>query len=146
MGKPSAEEELKEVLRKAEKYLEQFDNRELVTTPEARTYVMGIIIGGKKKGEAVFADLLGQAITNYRVQRSGGPFRIKSAYELVMIVDRGLAHGLIVVGKGVFKRLRECQKHVEELQEELERLRVENARLKEENDRLRAGRDKFISP
>ena len=137
--------EISHMVQKAEEYLKKFDDRELVTTPEAgkkKFSFNGVVI----KSSGVFADLLSRIITMYRATREENPLKVMFSYDLVLIFDLGIAHRLIVPGDMVFRKLREYEEKIEQLSEQIEELRVENMLLKEEIQKLMFRRDNFIEP
>jgi len=143
MGEEPPSEE--EILRIASDYLKQFDNRELVVTPEARTSKITLSMFGKRE-EGSFADLLSEVIFLYRVGKKDNPLTKLIAYKFVALVDIGRTHGFIVPGDSIYLRLKELEQENEKLREELEQLKEENEKLKEEIEELGSDRSKYISP
>ena len=134
--------EISHIVQKAEEYLKKFDDRELVTTPEAgkkKFSFNGVVI----KSSGVFADLLGRIITIYRATRED-PLKVMFSYDLVSIFDLGIAHRLIVPGDIVFRKLREYEEKIEQLSERIKELQEENTLLKEEIRKLTLGRSDLI--
>ena len=134
--------EISHMVQKAEEYLKKFDDRELVTTPEAgrkKFSFNGVVI----KSSGVFADLLGRIITIYRATRED-PLKVMFSYDLVSIFDLGIAHRLIVPGDIVFRKLREYEEKIEQLSERIKELQEENTLLKKEIRKLTLGRSDLI--
>jgi len=133
------------IVQKAEEYLKKYDDRELVTTPEAREMKFSFQ-GVTTQSSGVFADLLSNIIAKYRAAREEDPLKTLLSYDLVLIFDLGIAHRLIVPGEMVFKKLREYEEKIERLSEQIKELQEENMILKEELKKLMSGRDSFIEP
>ena len=140
---------VREIIQKAEDYLKKFDEGLLVTTDAGNK--IKIKTTDEMTGETVyrlFADVLGEKITIYRLCRSSkdNTLVLGAAKDLIEIFDKGIAGRIIVAGEGVFKRIKELEETIQKLSEELETLRKENENLKEEIERLRRGREDLIPP
>ncbi len=130
------------VINEVEVFLKAYNERSIVITPEARTFV--VTFKENKKGflgrEKIvvtknnYCDAIGGAITAYQVSKELN-YRLKwdNAYELLDLIQRGKVYGVI---KDKEKQERDYQAEIDQLKQRLDSLQKLNDKLVIENKRL----------
>jgi hypothetical protein len=127
------------VIAEVEDFIKKFSGGELVLSSEARTMTWSTRIGKnflglQRKIKKSFPDAFGYTIANYQIDRELSPsLRLKSAYDLLDLIQRARAWGVI---KNVKQQAFAYEQEIEKLKEQIANLKSLNEKLTVENKRL----------
>jgi hypothetical protein len=133
-GEVNSEEALK-LIAKAEDLIQRFRDMDYVLKPEAATVVIQF---KTEKKEFVLSDTLWKSIGIYEDTKSKYPSRTDQSHIVIRYamaqlalsaIDRAWASGVVDVGQGLVRKLRECQARVVELENDLNKLSNEYQEL-----------------
>ena len=120
------------VIAEVEDFIKHYDSGELVLTLEAKkmTFIEDLgrnFLGLPKKRKRPFPDCLAHAMTAYKLDKDIKPrSRLESAYDLLDLIQRGRAYGII----------RDPKQQAIAYEQEIERLKEQIGNLKNLNDKL----------
>lgn len=138
------------VIAEVEDFIKRVHDGDLVISPKAAQMVMILPTGKKRllgltsKRKRNLADLLGWAMAAYQFRKDVDslPSQLQIAYELLDMIERARAYG-VIIEKNLTNKLKGCLEQNKRLKDKQQKLETELLKLTKENVELHKALDTF---